>query len=432
MVQVYSIADAFKDEEAERGLLAAIAANPEIYFRVMDMAPPEVWTEHAATFEAMAAAIEKGEPVTNPGWEPAEDPEAAARKLAALYQKRLLASLLENVSDQLHNTDEPAANLIADLENGVSSIHQAIRELRAGQTIALPDLFGEVMKQVAARYEATRGGEEAAGLPTGIKGLDKLLGGLQKGIHLMAAEPGQGKTTFALQIARTVAAAGYPVLFLSFEESLDRLALKALCSAAGLPIKRYTDGYGRPEELKPAIAEHGPKMANLHLVEGTARLTIGQVKAKALQLMAKTGKKTGKNRCLILVDYLQVWANRIDPETLTETEADRRMFKDFRFVVGRLAGQLRELAMRLESPMIVISSQNRTGQGSGSLASLKESGDLEYGADSVWFLRTPEDRVGEGTARAVDLHIAKNRYGDKGAVKLIFRPDIGHFAEVVR
>lgn len=428
MVQVYSIADAFKDEEAERGLLAAIAANPEIYFRVIDMAPPEVWTEHAAAFEAMVAAIEKGEPVTNPGWEPVSDPEAAARKLANLYQKRLLASLLEGVSDQLHNTEEPAANLIAELENGVSSIHQAIRELRAGQTIALPDLFGEVMKQVAARYEATRGGEEAAGLPTGIKLLDKQLGGLQKGIHLMAAEPGQGKTTFALQIARTVAAAGFPVLFLSFEESLDRLALKALCSAAGLPLARFTNGYGRPEELRPAMEEYGPQLANLHLVEGTGRLTIGQVKAKALQLMAKTGK----NRCLILVDYLQVWANRIDPETLAETEADRRMFKDFRFVVGRLAGQLRELAMRLDSPMIVISSQNRTGQGTGSLASLKESGDLEYGADSVWFLRTPEDRIGEGTTRAVDLYIAKNRYGDKGTVKLIFRPDFGRFAEVAR
>lgn len=427
-VRDFTLEDLHTDVETEKGLLTAIAADPDVYWRIVDLAPVEVWTEYAEAFERAAVAIEKGEKPEAVGGEPVADPVEAARRLANLFQKRQIAGLIQAVSDRLHNTDAPAVDLITELEGGISAVQQAIRELRAGQTIALPDLFGEVMKQVAARYEATRGGEEAAGLPTGIKGLDKLLGGLQKGIHLMAAEPGQGKTTFALQIARTVAAAGYPVLFLSFEESLDRLALKALCSAAGLPLARFTNGYGKPEELRPAMEEHGPRLANLHLVEGTGRLTIGQVKAKALQLMAKTGK----NRCLILVDYLQVWANRIDPETLAETEADRRIFKDFRFVVGRLAGQLRELAMRLDSPMIVISSQNRTGQGSGSLASLKESGDLEYGADSVWFLRTPEDRVGEGAARAVDLHIAKNRYGDKGAVKLIFRPSHGAFAEVVR
>lgn len=429
MVQTYSIADAFTNEETEKELLATIAANPEFYYQVIDIAPPEVWAIHGEMFKSMAAAIEQGKSVSVPAeWAPAEDPEAAAWELANLYQKRLMASLLEAVSDRLHHSDDPAAKLIAAMEDGVSTIHQAIRELRAGVTVALPDIFDEVLKQVAARYEATQGGGETAGIPTRFKTLDKLLGGLQKGLHLLAAEPGQGKTTFALQISRMAAAAGYPVLFVSFEESLDRLALKAICSAAGLPIKRYTDGYGRPEELRPAIAEHGPKMANLHLVEGTSRLTVGQLRAKALQLMSRAKK----GKCLIIVDYLQQWAQRIDPETLVESETDRRTFRDFRFVVGRLAGQLRELAMRLESPMLIISSQNRAGQGTGNLASLKESGDLEYGADSVWFMRTPDDLQTEGTARAVDLVVAKNRYGDRGKVPLIFRPESGQFAEVAR
>jgi replicative DNA helicase len=63
------------------------------------------------------------------------------------------------------------------------------------------------------------------------------------------------------------------------------------------------------------------------------------------------------------------------------------------------------------------------------LTSFKESGDLEYSADSALLLVQ-----GKGSpippARAVSIKIAKNRFGDTGEVQLIFRPDIGVFREV--
>lgn len=65
------------------------------------------------------------------------------------------------------------------------------------------------------------------------------------------------------------------------------------------------------------------------------------------------------------------------------------------------------------------------------MTSLKESGELEYSADSIWFL-SEENGGGAGPVRDLVLTVAKNRYGDKGKVALGFKPAVGTFAETAR
>lgn len=417
MARQFSIADQFTDPIAEEQLLATIYHNPDVFYEVIDSVPVDTWTYFQKDFRLLAEAIEMEQPL--PSIElnqpPVHDPEALARRIADLYQKRVAALLLEDSLQKLHS-DAPAGELISNLEQGLVSVQNSIREVQMGQMINVPSLFDDLMKELTERHQAFKErGRTAVGLATEIPTLDKLLGGLQEGIHLLAAEPGQGKTTFALQIARTVSKNGYPAIFVSFEESLDRLTLKCLCSAAQMNIKRYSEGWGNPEELKPAIQQYGPQMRNLHFIQGTKRLTVNYLKAKALQLM----QKTGKDKCLIVVDYLQRWA----------AHQRENSYGDFRHTVRELVAELRELALRLKSPMVVISSQNRMGQGTSRLSSLKESGDLEYDADSAMFLTKSEDRFGSGTARMVDLHLEKNRFGDKGRIDLVFRPEFGILRE---
>ncbi len=94
--------------------------------------------------------------------------------------------------------------------------------------------------------------------------------------------------------------------------------------------------------------------------------------------------------------------------------------------------------MRLQSPVIVLSSQNRSagnygnGKGSAALDSLKESGDLEYAADVVLFLTEAKERQATAPARALDLTVAKHRHGETGKIALIFRPDLGTLREEAR
>lgn len=407
----YRIADNFTKPELERALLASIVQDPEVYWEIVDLLPTDAVLEMREAYEQAAAAVQKNMPMPMIEGEPAADPIVAAKELAELYKKRLLADVVQEVSQSLHGGGVNANEIISGLEAKLVSVQQAVRELQAGQMVTMPELFTDLLKETKERYETVKAsGAATIGIPTGISKLDKALGGLQPGVHILAAEPGMGKTSITLQMAAHVSQKGIPVIFVSFEESLQRLALKAICQVAGLQAKQFADGQGMPQILQQAIEQEGHKLANLHMIEGSSKTTIAQVKAKALQVMNKA--KSG--RCLVIVDYLQRWASI------------KKEFLDFRHIVSGMVSELRELSMRLNSPVLVISSQNRSGQGAASLTSLKESGDLEYSADTALFL-VESERMASPPARAVTLSILKNRYGDKGKVELIFRPDIGSF-----
>jgi replicative DNA helicase len=411
----FNLRDDFTDGNAEQSLLAAIAARPELYWELLDLLPAEVLATESAIWQGLAHAIEADQSFEVPtGWQPAADPRATARRLADLHQRRLLAEMQERLAHALYDTNRPATELAALLEEEATRIQHAVRELRAGRVLSLLDLLPDVVQDVQRRREAVQQhGTPVLGLATGIRRLDTLLGGLQPGVHLLAAEPGQGKTTFTLQIAAQIAASGTPVLFVSFEEPVARLALKVICARTGLEAKPYSDGYGDLALFQQAVREQGPRLELLHFIEGAAKLTTPMVRAKALQVMAKCRA----TRCLVVVDYLQIWA------------ASKRDFTDYRHTVSGLVSELRELSLRLDSPVLVISSQNRSGQGEARLTSLKESGDLEYSADTALFLVDAGSRRAVPPARAVDMMVEKNRYGDKGKIELIFHAAKGTFRE---
>lgn len=330
------------------------------------------------------------------------------------------AIILEAIKNEPANFDE-----VIDLLPGhlpAERLHEIISQFeraaarypRASQDSPLPDLIPNLLEDMAARYQAVKvHGAAAVGFPTQIKKLDKLLGGLQVGIHTVAAEPGAGKTSFVLQVGAAVARQGHPVLFLSFEEPLWKLTLKVICAAAGLEAKKFQDGYGNPEELHQAAAEYGSGLRHLYLMDGTQNPTIEHVKARALTLMEAAKLK----KCLIIVDYLQIWAGQ------------RRDFSDFRHVIDALVSDMRRVAHSLNSPVILVSSQHRGGYGKGEKGTVKESGNIEYSADSMWFLVKDEKRSAIPPDRPINLIIDKNRYGDNGKIDLVFKPHIGIFIE---
>ena len=128
-------------------------------------------------------------------------------------------------------------------------------------------------------------------------------------------------------------------------------------------------------------------------------------------------------RCLVVVDYLQLWA---------KVAEDLRGNFSVRERLDRLGGLLRELALGLHSPVLALAAQNRSagnyGNGSAALDSLKESGDLEYAADVVVFLTEAQERMATPLGRAVELTVAKNRRGDTGQVGVDLPPGLGHHA----
>jgi replicative DNA helicase len=426
-VKTYHLADDFIDKQAERALLIAISQQPDLYWELLDdlspgvfICEPETWKTLSATIEAEKQpqipeewinSIESGDGLTL-------KPNELALRLADLYQRRLLAQAQERLAEGLYATT-PASELTSMLEEEAARIQIAIKETQLGRLLWSSTLMKGVMIEAETRRRAfLESGSSILGVTTGITKLDHYLNGLAVGLYILAGAPGVGKTTLSLQIAIAAAASKVPVIYVTYENSPANLTLKALCANARIPCSSVERGIADLTPLIRASERLEPTLSRLALIEGTSRLTLAQVRGKAFQALARHKAE----RCLIIFDYLQRASHTVG-------------YDQMRYNVSALAGELRDMANRLKSPVVAISSQNRSsgdygkGGGSANLDSLKESGDLEYSADVVMFLRLSDKRPSNPPAKAVDLVLAKNRFGDTGSVSMIFRPDLGELRE---
>lgn len=302
----------------------------------------------------------------------------------------------------------------------LDALAETVREERARRVAAEPlapaaSLLRAVFADIHDRHtQREETGRDAMGHSTGFPRLDRILGGLDRGrMSVLLAAPGAGKTTLSNQIAYAIAETGAPVVYLSFENSPDDLVLKQVARLAGKGAANIRRGQVAPADLQSAYEtfQRGAGQ-RLYYLGGTAATSIETLRSA----LAQAQRRHPDMYPVVVVDFLQRLA------TTSMVVGRGSGLDDMRGRVGIIAQQLRELANETGAHIWAISSTNRaaynTDKATPTLASARDSGDVEFAADHVVTLAPGKSDSLSMTTDPYELGIIKNRHGETGAVAI--------------
>lgn len=241
------------------------------------------------------------------------------------------------------------------------------------------------------------------GTPTGFRDLDHFLVGLNNSdLCLIAARPGMGKTSFALNIAQNVAQKkNKAVAIFSLEMSKEQLITRMLSSEAMVDSVKLRTGELDYEDWTRLAAASGVLSAAPIYIDDTSGSSVVEMKAKCRRV---------KNLGLVVIDYLQLMQGS-------------RRYENRVLEISEITRGLKIMAKELDIPVICLSQLSRGPESRTDkrpmLSDLRESGAIEQDADSVLFLYR-EDYYNPDTDRRniAECIIAKNRHGSTGKVEL--------------
>ncbi len=257
------------------------------------------------------------------------------------------------------------------------------------------------------------------GLPTGFRDLDDLTSGLQGGnLVIIAARPGIGKSSLAMNIARNVAVTHEPVAMFSLEMSRYEIGMRLLCAEARVPWDRIRNKRVGPDDWTRVVSA-GETLhdAPLSIVD-SGNVNIVDIRAKARRM-----KTSRQGLSLIIVDYLQLMTS---PATRRQDNRQQE--------VAEISRSLKLLAKELKVPILALSQLNRNPEARADkrpqLSDLRESGSLEQDSDVVMFIH--RDDSDQEKKREAELILAKHRNGPTGSIRLSFEPSLTQFRNAAR
>lgn len=248
----------------------------------------------------------------------------------------------------------------------------------AAQSAGEPVLMGDHFARIQARMEEfAQGRKVMLGLPTGFNYLDNMLCGLKGGeYYVIAARPGQGKTSIILQMAEHIAVKlEKPVAIFSMEMTGESLAERVWFGFSGANFQHYRNGFMEARDV-PRLTTAAARLRHAPVwVDDSCAMNI-----QRLSLVARKLKRKHGITC-IFVDYLQLM-----PAT-PGRENDMRARE-----LADISMGLKRLAKELDLPVVVLAQMNRNIEQEDNkhrkpvLSDLKDCGQIEQDADVVGFL----------------------------------------------
>ena len=330
----------------------------------------------------------------------------------AALRRRLIGAAADIIDTAYAGADD--ADSIAD------GAEQRIYDVARREDREETAIIGDLVNQAMIDLESIQNRESAyTGIPTGFTDLDTLTSGLQEGnLVVIAARPGVGKSSLAMNIARNVAVAGEPVAVFSLEMSRTEIGMRLLCAEAHVPWDRIRNKRVGPEDWT-RVVQAGEVLhdAPLHIVDA-GNVNIVDIRAKARRM-----RSSRAGLSMIIVDYLQLM-----------TAPGARRPDNRQQEVAEISRSLKLLAKELSIPVVALSQLNRNPEARADkrpqLSDLRESGAIEQDSDVVMFIH--RDDGDQERKRDAELIISKHRNGPTGKIMLHFEPSLTQFRNAAR
>ncbi|EEZ79162.1 replicative DNA helicase [Actinomyces sp. oral taxon 848 str. F0332] len=257
------------------------------------------------------------------------------------------------------------------------------------------------------------------GVPTGFAELDAKLNGLRAGqMIIIAARPGGGKSTLAMDICRSCAVHNNKAAaYFSLEMNRTELSMRLLAAESRVFLDRMIKGELESRDWQE-IARTLDKISQAPLiVDDSPNMTMGEIRAKSRRMKQQFDIQ------LIVIDYLQLLTSGGKSVESRQQE------------VSEFSRSIKLLAKELEIPIVAVAQLNRDSEKRNDkrpqVADLRESGSLEQDADVVLLIHR-EDMFNENTEKQgmADIIIGKQRSGPTGIVELAFQGHFSRFAEI--
>jgi len=413
--------------EAEQSVLGALLIDKDAVVEVAEFLKPKHFYQdkHAKVYEAVVKLYEAREPVdvVTVGEKLKEAkslkqvggatyltelvnrvPTSAhvenyAKIVKNLAIKRELISQASKIVEQSFDETEELDKVLDRAEKAIFGLSQ---QHLTRNFIPIKDALAESFDRLDELHKQAGG---IRGVPTGFADMDNVLAGLQRSnLVILAARPGMGKTSLALNISQYAAVEQkIPVGFFSLEMSQEELVDRLLVAQADIDAWKLKTGRLNEKDFSQLSDAMGELAEAPLYIDDTPGMSIMEMRTKARRLQAEHGVE------LLVVDYLQLAHSRNLENRVQE--------------ISEVSMGLKNLARELRVPVLALSQLSRAVEHRGikrpQLADLRESGGIEQDADVVMFLY----REDEEDLENLKLYVAKHRNGPLATIDLRFRGD---------
>ena len=336
---------------------------------------------------------------------------------------------IEIIKDKalLRRVAETAGDLLSIIQQGtdtgqdvLEAAEQRIYAIRQGRAAKGLVPISQVIIEVYSRLEELATSESAIpGLSTGLRDLDRAISGLNNSdLILLAARPGMGKTSMALNILLDAGKrSGKKVAFFSLEMSREQLALRLISSECFIDNKKLVTGKLNDSDWESVAAAADSLNRAAILIDDDSSVTVADINAKCRRV---------EDLGLVVIDYLQLMQSAGGKANRGENRQQ---------IVSDISRSLKIMAKELNVPVLCLSQLSRANESRQDkrpmLSDLRESGAIEQDADIVLFLYREgyynKDTENPNLAECI---IAKNRHGETGTVELQWTPEFTTFTDM--